>query len=648
MLQEKLIDKIEKFFTKYRWVFFSTGLILTAVFGALLFDLRLSTGADDSNYILSAQKFIDGDAFPDWHGSFYPIFLSFFIRIFGLNIFILKFLSFLMIITHFVLLYFALRDRVQWTLLIFTLLFSAVCLELLYFGGQTFSEALYLVIQISTIAAFFKLLESINEKPKTNLFKHSKEWLVLSFLIFLLTQTRNVGWSMLAAVIIYFLIEKKIYRAIFSIASFLIFYIPFNIYKKIFWNLTGAGFENQFDKILYVNPYDINDGTVKFTDLFARIWENANLYLSKHFLMVISWKQTTSINPLITIIIILVLVFAFFTTYKYRKNLFFITLYIYISIAVTFVTQQVMWDQIRLISIYVPLLVLIITSSFWDFLKAKKKQSLIIILPIIWLLIIIPSTIKTVDISKKHFPILKANIKGDKLFGYTQDWQNYLKLIQWTSQNIPMNNVIGCRVPGIAFIYGNGRKFEGIYNFKSKTVNKIVSELETDSTKTHYAFDFYAEGEKFYTLYPFYKYISAIINQTNGVQYIIISVNDSVNTEFMPILQNSKTNPIPLKKLKQVLTSNLQSDYGVYPDSLLSFFNQKQIDYLIAASFRKNPTAANGEIITTIHRYIFFIELKYPGIFNLIWQEGSNNNEPAMLLKINYNKAINDNFTIQK
>ncbi|MBN2662688.1 MAG: hypothetical protein JXR68_03475 [Bacteroidales bacterium] len=639
MLQEKLIDKIEKFFTKYRWIFFAIGIILTAVFGALLFDLRLSTSADDSNYILSAQKFIDGDAFPDWHGSFYPIFLSFFIRIFGLNIFILKFLSFLMIITHFVLIYFALRDKVQWTLLIFTLLFSAVCLELLYFGGQTFSEALYLVIQISTIAAFFKLLESINEKPKANLSKHWKEWLVLGFLIFLLTQTRNVGWSMLAAVIIYFLIEKKLFQIIFSVASFLIFYIPFNLYKKTFWNVSGTGFENQFDKILYVNPYDINDGTVKFTDLFIRIWENANLYLSKHFLMVISWKQTTSISPIITILIILLLIFAFFITYKYRKSLFFITLYVYISLSITFITQQVMWDQIRLISIYVPLLVIIITSSIWDFLKAKKKQNLIIILPLIWLLIIIPSTTKTIDISKKHFPILKANIEGDELFGYSDDWQNYLKLVQWTSQNIPMDNVIGCRVPGMAFIYGEGRKFEGIYNFKSKTIDQTIANLESDSSKQHYAFDFYAEGQKFYTLYPFYKYISAIINQTNGVQYIIISVNDSVNTEFIPILQNSQTNPIPLKNLKQVLTSDLQSDYGVYPDSLLNFLSQKQIDYLIAASLRKNPTAKTGEIITTIHRYIFFIELKYPGIFNLIWQEGTNNNEPAMLLKINYNKA---------
>lgn len=640
MNSDSLIEKIEVFFTKHRWKFFAIGFLLTAIFTALLFDLRLSTGADDSNYILSAQKFIDGEAFPDWHGSFYPIFLSFFIRFFGINIFLLKFISYLMILTHFVVIYFAFRDKVPWTLLILTLIFSAVSLELLYFGGQTFSEALYLILQISSIAAFYKLYDSFDEKPKANLVKHWKEWFVLGFLIFLLTQTRNVGWSMLVAVVVFFLMQKKFVRILFAIGSFLIFYLPFNLYKKIFWNLSGAGFESQFEKMFWINPYDVNEGTINFKDMLIRIWENANLYFSKHLLMVMSWKETTSVNSINTILIIIILLFAFWATFKYRKELFFVVLYIYTAIAVTFITQQSMWDQIRLITIYVPFIVLIVTTAFWDFFKNRSKNKALLALPIIWLLIIIPSVLKTADISNKHYPILKANIEGDKFYGYSPDWQHYLEMIEWTKNNIPQENTIGCRVPGMAFIYGGGRKFEGIYNFKSNSVNQIVNELEHDSLKTHYAFNFYNEGENFYVLYPFYKYISAIINQSNGVQYVVISVNDSVKKEFVPILQNSNTKPFLINDLKQNLTNNLVNDYAVYPDTLLNILRNKNINYLIAANFRLNPTENTGEIITTIHRYIFFIEIKYPGIFNLIWQEGNNYDEPAMLLKINYNMAI--------
>jgi len=639
MLEDKFINKIDYFFKKHRWKFVAIGLFLTSVFAALLFDLRLSTGADDSNYILSAQKFIDGQEFPTWHGSFYPIFLSFFLKFFGLNIFIFKLLSYLMILSHFVMFYFALRKKVEWSVLILSLIFLAVCLELLYFGGQTFSEALFLLLQISSIAAFFKLCTSCEEKPNSRLIKHWKEWLTFGFLTFLLTITRNVGWSMLIAAIIYFLIEKKIYRSIFTIISFLVFYLPFNLYKKTFWNVNGVGFENQLNKILWINPYDINEGTVNFTDILVRVWGNSNLYFSKHLLMVMSWKQTISTSSTITVLIILVLIFAFFTTLKYNRKLFFVSLYVYIAIAVTFVTQQAMWDQMRLISIYVPLLLVIVSSAFWNFFKNKKLNKILPAIPILWLLIIIPSVIKTINISRKHYPILEANLNGNELYGYSPDWKHYLEIVKWTSENIPNENVVACRIPGMAFIYGNGRNFEPIYNFKSQTVNQVVEELESDTTKTHYAFDFYADGENFYKLYPFYKHISAIINQSNGQQYIIISVNDSINSEFIPILQLSEANNIPLDALKMILTNDLQTDYAVYPDTLLNFLQQKDIDYLIAASLRKNPTEDNGEIITTIHRYVFFIELKYPGIFHLIWQEGVNDDEPAMLLKINYEKV---------
>ena len=41
---------------------------------SLLFDVKISTGGDDSPYIEMAHDFIKGKTFPSWHGPLYPIF----------------------------------------------------------------------------------------------------------------------------------------------------------------------------------------------------------------------------------------------------------------------------------------------------------------------------------------------------------------------------------------------------------------------------------------------------------------------------------------------------------------------------------------------------------------------------------------------
>ena len=65
---------------------FYVSLFLTIFLGISLFDVKISSGGDDSDYILSAKKFMEGREFPSWHGSFYPIFLSLPYLIFGFHL----------------------------------------------------------------------------------------------------------------------------------------------------------------------------------------------------------------------------------------------------------------------------------------------------------------------------------------------------------------------------------------------------------------------------------------------------------------------------------------------------------------------------------------------------------------------------------
>ena len=66
------------------------------------------------------------------------------------------------------------------------------------------------------------------------------------------------------------------------------------------------------------------------------------------------------------------------------------------------------------------------------------------------------------------------------------------------------------------------------------------------------------------------------------------------------------------------------------------------------ANLRMNPKQRTNRTINAVRRYIYYIELKYPGIFTEVTSipprikgekpEDHQNNEPAYLLRINYDR----------
>ena len=91
------------------------------------------------------------------------------------------------------------------------------------------------------------------------------------------------------------------------------------------------------------------------------------------------------------------------------------------------------------------------------------------------------------------------------------------------------------------------------------------------------------------------------------------------------------------------LYANGKKFYGIFrfdsedADVLLAQLKEKGITHALLASLRKNPEVNNGEVINTLHRYMAFIAQKYPDVFELVHQIGSD--EPAYLFRINYSKA---------
>ena len=162
---------------------------------------------------------------------------------------------------------------------------------------------------------------------------------------------------------IFFLFQKKFGEILYTYISFLIFQVPFGIYKNLFWKQTNIGFESQFNELLYVDPYTPSKGFETFHGFLIRFYDNSQLYLSKHFFQILGFLDihSSSKSLALTVIVYLFFFIAFiFAFWKKNKVMQLLSLYLAISIGATFVMLQTFWDQERMIILYFPLILILI------------------------------------------------------------------------------------------------------------------------------------------------------------------------------------------------------------------------------------------------------------------------------------------------
>lgn len=439
----------------------------------LFFDPKVHIGGDDSDYIIAANKFLHNKAFPSWHGSFYPIFLSLFIRLFHLNVVILKSISVLLCMIHFWIFYSTFRSEIKENIFLFSLLLLSVCYPLLFYSGTTYSEPLFMFIQI-LIMLFLKKYICLNQNKRNSYLTIA----LLSGLIFLLGITRNVGLGAIIAFGAFLLIRKEYKPLMLTLLVFFLCHFLFGVYKSTSWNVQQVGFESQFQNIALKNFYDPTAGKENLQGYVKRAGQNANLYFSKHLMRMYglgSYKVQT-VKPWITILITGILLFSVFIHFKQAPLLFFITLYCITLLGVTFVTQQTHWDQERLIAVYFPLLtVLFLVLLDYAILKLNISKPDRVVTAILAFITVL-SLLTTLG-RPKQIVYLIENLSDNKYRGYPVEWENYAKLCEWTGKNISEENRILCRKPGIAEVYGN-RDFVGISKFPYTVPDSAVNYIK--------------------------------------------------------------------------------------------------------------------------------------------------------------------------
>lgn len=428
---------------------------------ALFFDPKIHIGGDDADYIVAAMDFMDGVSFPSWHGSFYPIFLSAFIGLFGVNLVIFKLISVILTVLSTFVLYKTLHSRIPDSVVHFAIAIFCFSHAIVFYSSTTYSEPLFIFFQ----SIIMYLLVHADEMPAEVIkLRYYVHWLLLGLFVFLLSITRNVGFGAGIAIIVYYLTEKRFKNVIIFAATLLFFHGLFFAYKYTVWEINALGVEGQFNRIAYKNFYNPLDGSEDWKGFIFRFWENSRLYLSKHLVSLIGLKSSASQSTSGFITLIFYFLFAGITILARRRSklVIFILLYVGTLLGVTFITQQTHWDQVRLVLVYLPLIAVALGFAI---VQASQVPSKIISHPAKALLFILPLVVLLRTISTpNHFFNTIDNMTSDPFAGYQEEWKNYALISQWAGSRLPTEENILCRKPGIASIYGK-RKFCGISRF---------------------------------------------------------------------------------------------------------------------------------------------------------------------------------------
>ena len=468
-----LFDKINRWFEKHEKIIFYSLLFFSTVFSFLLFDAKVSDGGDDSSYIERAWSLLHEGKFPYYQGPGYPIFLSMIVKIFGLNVIALKMFS---VVCQFGFVWFTYKafvKRIPYTVLFALISFVSFNHFIQYYSGQTFTETFFLFLQSICFYIFFKIIDSIKEGQGLldDLKENYLKWLLFGLMFVLLSVSKSVAIVAIVAVILYFVLNKNFKQVVFVLVSFFLIRL---IYQYITTSLYGPSNSDQFEMILRKELYKKEAGYEDFGGMIDRFFNNFNTYMSLHIYRIMKLRgeayELISIIPQLAYISALIIGIFTFLSYKKNKFVFFTSVYLIVLCGGIFFGIQAANMQDRLIIIVIPYIFLLFFYGFYELVKKYSGLQIIFILFAGFMLL---RTIGT-SIQKENVKAFKKNLSGDIYYGYSPDWENFLKMSKYCADSLPDSVNVLSRKPSMSFLYGNGKKFVGQYMVTSMDADTVL------------------------------------------------------------------------------------------------------------------------------------------------------------------------------
>lgn len=466
---------LERWMEKNDKKIFYTLLFLSTLFSLLLFDAKVSEGGDDSSYIQRSWSLLHEHNYPYFQGPGYPVALSLVMKLFGLNLLALKFFSLLCQVGFVWFTYKAFVKRIPYTVLFALLSFISLNAFIQYYTSQTFTETFFLFVQSMCLYVTFKIIDSIdpNDNWVDGLKKNYGKWLLFGLLFVLLTISKSIAFVTIAAILVYFLLKKNYKQAVYAVIAYAVMRV---VYQLIVTAAFGPNDTTQLEMMMRVDLYKPELGHETVSGMITRFFMNFKTYMSLHLYRILNLRSTdtplTNTSPELSIITGVLLLVCTIVAYRKNKFVFFSCLYAIVLCGGIFFGVQANNMQDRLIIIAMPLLFLMLFYAAYELMKRwNTAQILLLTFASIMLLITIG---KTTVIANKNVTAFKKNMSGDIYYGYTPDWENFLRMSRYCADSLPEGAQVLSRKPNMSFIYANGKKFVGQY---------IVPTTNADSVK---------------------------------------------------------------------------------------------------------------------------------------------------------------------
>jgi hypothetical protein len=480
-----LLDKLDTWFEKHDKKIFYSLVFFSTLFSLLLFDSKVSAGGDDSSYIERAWLFLNEGKYPYFQGPGYPVFLSLFVKMFGLNVVKLKVSSVLCQLGFVFVTYFTFRKRVPYMVLFALIAFISFNNFFQYYASQTFTETFFLFIQSICLYVTFKIIDSINnESTWLNGFKENYlKWLLFGLMFVVLSISKSIAFVSIFGVVLYFVLNKNFKQAVYAVVAFALLRL---VYQLIASALFGPNTSGQLSMMLQKDIYNVGKGYEDFGGMVDRFLNNFNTYFSLHIYRILNPVYKTNytglniVPPLAYITTVMLAVFTFLS-YKRNKFIFFSSIYLSVLCGGVFIGVQAANMQDRLIIIAMPLIFIVLFYGVYSLAKRSSlAQYIFVFVASIMLVITIG---KSTSLANKNIVALKKNMNGDIYYGYTPDWENFLKMSKYCADSLPDSSQVLSRKPGMSFIYGNGKKFLGQYAVTTTNADSVLTEWKQKNIK---------------------------------------------------------------------------------------------------------------------------------------------------------------------
>jgi hypothetical protein len=445
-------------------------LVSGILLAVMNFNARISEAHDDSLYIEAAYRYVH--EFPHYYytsnAPLYPMFLALLTLVTGTNLIVFKCFSLLFFTGGAMLYYKALDNKVPGLLKYFTFAFLCINHMVIYFSSQTFSEAFYMLVQATF---FYYFLEyNFGERRLTGDVKTEyRQWLVLGFLMMILTLAKNILVFGIAAVILFFLLRKEYRKALAALVSFGAFKMLYEFIKDLVWGDSAIQYKSQMGILLNKDPYDASKGQEDIMGFIGRFTDNIGLYLGKRFYQILGFmdEEGTEVFYLLAFIVLALTFYGLYRAVKDRQEVVTFLVFFAGTIAFgTFLVLQARWDQPRFLMVHMPALLLGITYGIYRLLaKDNFNQGIFTLLLVLLTASMLLSTVKR---GTKNLPVVTRNLKGDIYYGYTPDWKNYLQASAWCGDSLPDESLVACRKAPMSFVYAKGKHFYPIYSVIAK------------------------------------------------------------------------------------------------------------------------------------------------------------------------------------